>query len=318
MDISQFPYYTEQLNREISRVVFDAEHRVKLMMIALMVRGHVLLEGPPGVAKTLLARVFAHCLGLSYRRLQCTPDLMPGDVLGANIFDFKTQSFILTKGPVFTEFLLVDEINRTPPKTQSALLEAMQERSVTIDGTTHQLSPQFTIVATQNPIEHEGTYPLPEAQLDRFLFKLLVDYPTPEHELSAVLTHCHNAGMPSIEQIGVQMLFNREQIAQLQQIPAQIRVDPDLARYAVELARATRTHRALALGISPRATTMLVAAARAAALFDNRNFVIPDDIKEIFPHIVCHRLLLSSGAEMEGLVLGDIIAEILQSVPIPR
>lgn len=318
MDIVQFPAYLERIKAEVSRTVFGADDRVRLAMIAVLVKGHLLLEGPPGLAKTLFARVFSHTLGLHHRRLQCTPDLMPGDVLGANIFDFKTQTFALTKGPVFTEFLLVDEINRTPPKTQSALLEAMQERSVTIDGVTHLLSPQFMVVATQNPIEHEGTYPLPEAQLDRFLFHLLVDYPEEAQELATVLAHCGSAGMPNIQDAGVQQVLSRDGIVVLQQLPARVRVEPSIARYAVALARTTREHRSLALGISPRATTMLVASARGSAICEGRDFVIPDDIKSIFHSVVRHRVLLSSGAEMEGTHIEEVLAEVLRTVPIPR
>jgi MoxR-like ATPase len=252
------------------------------------------------------------------RRLQCTPDLMPGDVLGANIFDFRAQAFALTKGPVFCEFLLADEINRTPPKTQSALLEAMQERTVTIDGSTHALPDRFMVMATQNPIEHEGTYPLPEAQLDRFLFKLQIGYPDRDQEFYAVMAHCSSAGTPDFDALGVHPILGAEEVDALRGVPAAIRVEPNVAGYAVLLARATREHEALAVGLSPRASTMLVAAARANAACEGRDYVLPDDVKTLFPAVARHRLVRTPTAEMEGRGLDPILEEVVARVVAPR
>jgi len=302
----------------VGRVVYGAEEHTRLAFIALMVRGHLLLEGVPGTGKTLFARSFARAVGLDMRRIQCTPDLMPGDVIGANIFDFRTQTFTLTQGPVFTEFLLADEINRTPPKTQSALLEAMQERTVTIDAETHPLSSRFMVMATQNPIEHEGTYPLPEAQLDRFLFKLMVGYPSLEQEVSAVLRHGASAGMPDLEAAGIEPIVTGEEVDALRNLPASIRLEQNIAHYAVELARATRQHPALSVGLSPRAASNLAAAARAAAAVEGRDFVIPDDVKGLFVSTARHRTLVTPAAEMQDMRVDDILAEILAAITPPR
>jgi MoxR-like ATPase len=310
--------HLKQLGEQIGRAVYGADDHVRLAFVAIAVRGHVLLEGVPGTGKTLFAQCLSRALGLPMRRLQCTPDLMPGDVLGANVFDFRTQTFHLTKGPVFTEVLLADEINRTPPKTQSALLEAMQERSVTIDGTTHGLSDRFTVIATQNPIEQEGTYPLPEAQLDRFLFKLDVGYPAFEQELKAVMTHGGQAGMPPIDSLGIEPVMSGSEIDVLRSMPGKVHLEKRVAEYVVGLARATRQHPALAVGLSPRAATMLAAAARAAALCAARDFVIPDDAKSLFVPLAHHRVMVTPQAEMEGVRVETVLQEIVTQVAPPR
>ncbi len=306
------------LTEQIGRVVFGVEHYTRQALIALLVRGHLLLEGVPGTGKTLFARCFVRCLGLEMRRLQCTPDLMPGDVLGANIFDFRSQSFTLTKGPVFTEFLLADEINRTPPKAQAALLEAMQERNVTIDGVTHPLSSRFMVMATQNPIENEGTYPLPEAQLDRFLFKLQVGYPAEAQEVGLVLAHGATSAAPDLDAIGLQPFLSGEHIDNYQTVVPTIRLEEDVARYVVSLARATREHPSLEVGISPRAAAMIAAAGRANAACEGRDFAIPDDIKTMFIPASRHRVVLSPAAEMEDVTSDDVLLQILQQIPAPR
>jgi MoxR-like ATPase len=287
-------------------------------MVALLAEGHVLLEGVPGTAKTLLSRAFASCLGLEFKRIQFTPDLMPGDILGTNLFDFQTNRFTLTKGPVFTEFLLADEINRTPPKTQAALLEAMQERSVTIDGKTNPLSPAFMVLATQNPIEHEGTYPLPEAQLDRFLFKLLVGYPGRDDELRMVRVHGNRSAMPRIESFGLVPVEDRDFLTRARELVAGLRLADEIMGYIVDLVRATREQVALRVGASPRACNMLAAAARALAVLEGRDFVIPDDVKRLVAPVLRHRIVVSPAAEVEGRTADQILDHVAQQVPAPR
>jgi MoxR-like ATPase len=260
----------------------------------------------------------ARSLGLSSKRLQCTPDLMPGDVLGANIFDFRTQQFALTRGPVFTEFLLVDEINRSPPKTQSALLEAMQERSVSIDGTTHALPEAFMVAATQNPVESEGTYPLPEAQLDRFLFKIDVGYPSEALEVAAVLAHGATSAAPDLDVLGVSAVVQEHERPLLLRLAARTHADEKIAQYVVRLARETREHPALSVGLSPRAATHLLAASRAFAACDARAYVLPDDVKVLFPSVARHRVMLAPAAEMEGTRVDDVLREIARQATAPR
>jgi MoxR-like ATPase len=318
MNPEQIQQYYRALAAQMGRVVFGSEEHTRLAFIAMLVNAHVLLEGVPGTGKTLFARVLARLLGLEQRRVQCTPDLMPGDVVGTNIFDFRTQSFVLTKGPIFTEFLLADEINRTPPKTQSAMLEAMQERTVTIDGITHALSDRFMLVATQNPIEHEGTYPLPEAQLDRFLFKLSVGYPSFEAELAAVTVHSTSSRMPDLDAWGIQPLGEATHLDQMRAAIASVRLEPAIAEYAVRLARATREHPALEVGLSPRAASALAAAARASAAVEARDFVIPDDVKTLLVPAARHRVMLTPSAEMEDTSVDLVLAEIASRVPAPR
>jgi MoxR-like ATPase len=306
------------LRERIGRVIIGQEEATHLMMVALISEGHVLFEGPPGTGKTLLARAFAACIKLDFKRVQFTPDLMPGDLIGTNLFNFQTNAFNLIKGPLFTEFLLADEINRTPPKTQAALLEAMQERTITIDGTSHALSSGFMVVATQNPIEQEGTYPLPEAQLDRFLFKVLIGYPGREEELTMVKTHGHQTAMPNLDRLGLTPLCDLRFITWVRGVVAGIRLADETVAYVVDLIRATRNHPALQYGASPRAANMLATAARAAAVLEGRDFVIPDDVKGLFKPLLRHRVVLSPSAEVDGLGPDPVLDQILGQVAAPR
>jgi MoxR-like ATPase len=306
------------LRQRIGRVIVGQEEAVHLLLITLISQGHLLLEGPPGTGKTLLARAFAACLKLEFKRVQFTPDLMPGDLLGASLFNFQTNQFTLSKGAIFTEILLADEINRTPPKTQAALLEAMQERTVTLDGTSHPLSTGFLVLATQNPIEQEGTYPLPEAQLDRFLFKVLIGYPDRDQELAMVRTHGNTTAMPSLEPFALTPLCDLRFVAWVRQAVAQIRLADETVAYVVDLIRATRAHPALRVGASPRAANMLAAASRAAAAVAGRDFVVPDDIKGLFKPLLRHRVVLSPNAEVDGLSPDQALEQILTQVKAPR
>ena len=308
----------QALRERIGRVIIGQEEAIHLMMVALVSEGHLLFEGPPGTGKTLLARAFAACVKLEFKRVQFTPDLMPGDLIGTNLFNFQTNAFTLTKGPLFTEFLLADEINRTPPKTQAALLEAMQERTITIDGTSHPLSQGFMVVATQNPIEQEGTYPLPEAQLDRFLFKILIGYPGRDEELTMVRTHGHQTAMPNLETLGLTPLCDLRFITWVRQVVSAIRLADETVAYVVDLIRATRNHPALQFGASPRAANMLAAASRAAAVLDGREFVIPDDVKGLFKPLLRHRVVLAPSAEVDGLGTDQVLDQLLTQVPAPR
>jgi MoxR-like ATPase len=318
VSIDQIRSFWETLRGRIAEIVLGQEETLRLMTVALLSEGHVVLEGVPGTAKTLLARCFATCLALDFRRIQFTPDLMPGDIVGTNLFDFRTNQFTLTRGPIFTEFLLADEINRTPPKTQSALLEAMQERSVTIDGTTHPLSQGFMVVATENPIEHEGTYPLPEAQLDRFLFKILVDYPDREDECSMVRIHGHQSAMPRLEVFDLRPITDLEFLENARKLVSQLRLADEMVEYVVDLVRATRDNPALRCGASPRASNMLATSARALAVLEGRDFVIPDDVKALFRPVMRHRLVMAPGAEVEGRSVDEVLGQVLDQVPAPR
>ncbi len=308
----------DSLKAEVGKVVVGQEDAVEILLVALLAEGHVLMEGVPGTAKTLLAQTFSSALSLDFGRIQFTPDLMPGDVIGTNLFDFASNSFSLVKGPIFTQFLLADEINRTPPKTQASLLQAMQEREVTIDGKTHPLGDAFMVVATQNPIEQQGTYPLPEAQLDRFLFKHVLAYPSRDQERDVVRRHGVRTAMPSIRKLGVQPVGDLEALRSARGVVAGITLSDDMTDYIVDVIRATREHPALAFGASPRAATNLSAAARAYAVLQGRDYVIPDDVKALAVPLLRHRLVLSASAEIEGTGEDQVIDQILQQIPVPR
>lgn len=308
----------QAIDREVGKAVVDQSATVRFMMIALLSAGHVLLEGAPGTAKTLLAQSFARTLGLDFGRIQFTPDLMPGDIIGSNLFNFQTSTFQLSKGPVFCEILLADEINRTPPKTQAALLEAMQERAITIDGTTEKLSDRFTVIATQNPIEQQGVYPLPEAQLDRFLFKLAIDYPSVEAERAIVAQYGARTGTPRAADLGVSQVADAGAIAAAIDAVLGVRMTDPIIGYVVDLVRATRAHSDLSSGASPRAAAALAGAARAAAALDGRDYVIPDDVKQLAPALLRHRLILSPAAEIDGRQVDDIIQGLIDQVEAPR
>jgi len=316
MDMEAIGALAAGLRAQVAQVVVGQTGAVDLLLIALLSEGHVLLEGVPGTGKTLLARAFASGLSLTFRRVQFTPDLMPGDILGTNLFNFQTNQFTLTRGPIFTELLLADEINRTPPKTQAALLQAMQERVVTIDGTSHDLGPGFMVVATQNPIEQEGTYPLPEAQLDRFLFKVTIGYPGRDEERAIVARHGH--GNTMARALPLTPVADLAAIQAARKAVRDVRASDPVLDYVVDLVRATRERPQLLFGASPRAAAMLAAASRAYAALHGRDFVLPDDVKALAVPALRHRVGLAPGAEIDGLTTEAVIKQILELVPAPR
>lgn len=308
----------QRLSDEIERGVVGQKAAVDLMLIALFSRGHVLLEGPPGTAKTFLAQCFAACLDLEFGRIQFTPDLMPGDVIGTNLFNFQSNTFSLTRGPIFTDLLLADEINRTPPKTQAALLEAMQERRVTIDGTSHTLGDNFMVVATQNPIEQQGTYPLPEAQLDRFLFKHEMEYPSRAEEMRIIEAHALGIGMPKVQDLGIKPILTGDMLTQASQAVLAVNLTSDIIGYITRLIRQTRETPALSVGVSPRAGVNLAIASRARAALNGRDYVIPDDVKALALPTMRHRIVLSASAEIEGRTAEEIISAMIEQTEAPR
>jgi MoxR-like ATPase len=318
MDLQEIRAITEGVRREVRKAVIGQDEAIELMLTSLLVGGHVLLEGVPGTAKTLLTQAFAAGLALQFGRIQFTPDLMPGDVLGTNLFNFQTNSFVLTKGPIFTQLLLADEINRTPPKTQAALLQAMNERAVTVDGHDYALGDAFMVVATQNPIEQQGTYPLPEAQLDRFLFKLVLHHPARDEEREIVRRHGHRSAMPRLSDFGLEAIADAAALSRTREAVARIRLSDALVDYIVDVVRATRQHSSLEVGASTRAANMLAAAVRAFAALQGRDFVIPDDVKALALPVLRHRVSLSPSAEIEGLATDRILGEILEQVTAPR
>lgn len=318
MKVDEVQQLGQAIRTEVAKAVVGQDTSVELMLVALFAGGHILLEGPPGTAKTLLAHSFAQAVGLDFGRIQFTPDLMPADIIGANLFNFQTSSFTLTRGAIFTELLLADEINRTPPKTQAALLEAMQERQVTIDGESHELSDRFTVVATQNPIEQQGVYPLPEAQLDRFLFKQAVDYPSLEEERKIIATHGAEKMAMEPSAWGVERKADRALVTAAMSAVHDVRLVDEIVDYIAALVRGTRENPELETGASPRAGAMLAGAARARAALDGRDFVIPDDVKALAPALLRHRVILSPAAEINGRKVEEIVTSIIEAIEAPR
>ncbi len=318
MTLPEVRTLADAIRAEVAKAVVGQDETVEHLLVALLAEGHVLLEGPPGTAKTFLAQCFATALGLDFGRIQFTPDLLPGDILGSNLFNFQTSQFTLTRGPIFCDLLLADEINRTPPKTQAALLEAMQERRVTLDGETHALPEHFMVVATQNPIENQGVYPLPEAQLDRFLFKLLVPYPSSEEEAAIVARFGQRQGPQRPADFGIAAVANGETIGQATAALDQVTVAGEIVDYVVRLVRATRDNADLSSGASPRAAVQLANAARARAALEGRDYVIPDDVKALAVAVLRHRLVLSPAAEIEGREVETLVAEMVESTEAPR
>jgi len=308
-----------QARHETGKVIIGQHDVIEMALIAIFTGNHALIEGVPGVAKTLLVRTLAQVLGCEFARIQFTPDLMPADIIGTNVFNLQRNEFSLIKGPVFTSFLLADEINRAPAKTQSALLQAMQERMVTIDRDTHVLSPNFTVFATQNPIEYEGTYPLPEAQKDRFMLKITMKPPGRDEELAlAQRTMTADSPEKMLASGAVQAVIKAEELAGLREQLGTIVMRDELVGYLVDLVRATRTHESILVGAGPRATQSLMMAARAYAAMSGRDFMTPDDIKTMTVPVLEHRLILRPEFEIEGLSIAEVIRQILQQIAVPR
>ena len=315
-DLSQLHEVVAQMRSEISKVIVGQHEMVKLIIAALLADGHVLIEGVPGVAKTLTARLVAKCIALHFSRIQFTPDLMPSDVLGTSVFNPKEGGFQFKRGPIFGNIVLVDEINRAPTKTQSALFEVMEEKQVTVDGYSHLMEKPFMVLATQNPVEQEGTYRLPEAQLDRFLFKISVPYPTEEEEI-AILNRFHQTPGEEIA-AHLNTILSATQISELRRLVRLVLIEEKLLQFIARLVTSTRSHKSIYLGASPRASLAIMMSAKAAAAMQGRDFVTPEDILEMAPPVLRHRIILTPEKEMEGATEDDVIKEIIHALEIPR
>lgn len=317
-ELGQVVRIWESVRTEVGRVLVGQEAAAEGVMASVLAGGHVLLEGVPGLAKTLLARAMARALGGEFRRVQFTPDLMPSDLLGTEVFFLGEGRFELKKGPIFTDILLADEINRSPPKTQSALLESMQERSVSIGGTTHPLSPVFTVLATQNPVEYEGTYPLPEAQLDRFMVKIVVDYPEEAHEVEILRKFRTGADPMDFERSGLSQATDLPTLLSCRRALEAVRVEDDVLRYITAIVRLTRQSPSLLLGASPRAAIALLLVSRALVAMRGKDYLSPDEVKDMAVPVLRHRVILTPEAQVEGIGADRVVADLLAQAPVPR
>jgi MoxR-like ATPase len=317
IDLQELNDAITAIKAEIGKIIVGQQQTIELLLTAILADGHVLIEGVPGVAKTLTAKLLARTINTDFSRIQFTPDLMPSDVLGTSVFNPKLIDFEFKKGPIFSNIILVDEINRAPAKTQSALFEVMEERQATVDGTTYFMSSPFIVMATQNPVEHEGTYRLPEAQLDRFLFKILVNYPTAEQEVEVLRGHHQRLNLAdAIAEI--QPILQPQQLAELRKKTHQIHVEDKLLEYIAQIILQTRNNKSLFLGASPRASVALLNSSKALAAIRGRDFVTPEDVQEFAPAVLRHRILLTPEREMEGASPDDIVAQLLQKIEVPR
>jgi MoxR-like ATPase len=315
-DLTQLNEAVENIRRQIKKVIVGQDEMVKLIITALLADGHVLIEGVPGVAKTLTAKLVARSLAVGFSRIQFTPDLMPSDVIGTPVFNPKEGSFDFKRGPIFGNIVLIDEINRAPAKTQAALFEVMEEKQITVDGKTYPMQAPFMVLATQNPIEQEGTYRLPEAQLDRFLFKIIVPYPTETEELE-ILSQFHR--MANADAVSaIQSVLHGDTIVRIRKIVKEIVIDQRLLTFIAKLTHQTRNHKSIHLGGSPRASLAIMNASKAVAAINGRDFVTPEDILEVVPPVLRHRIILSPDKEMEGVKEDNVIKQIIQSLDIPR
>jgi len=312
------PSTVAHILNELRKTIVGQDEPIEQIIVAVLAEGHALLEGVPGTAKTLAVKTLAQILGAQFSRIQFTPDLMPSDITGTNVFNMQTSQFSLRHGPIFTDILLADEINRTPPKTQAALLEAMEERQTTIDGERYPLSPIFTVLATENPIEYEGTYPLPEAQLDRFLLKVLIDYPEQEDELEIVGRWDAGFNSHHLETMNIVPLANADVIQNCRLEVRQMRMEPGVQKYIVNIVRKTRSHPTILYGASPRAAIALLLCSKALAAIRGRDFPTPDDVRDIAMPVLRHRLALRAEAELEGATTDAVISDILKTVEVPR
>ena len=316
IDLSPVTSKVEQIRTEMERFIIGQTEMIDLLLIGVFTGGHILLEGVPGVAKTLSAKVMAKTISAEFSRIQFTPDMMPSDIIGTSVFNMKTSDFMFKKGPIFTNIVLIDEINRSPAKTQAALFEVMEEKQITYDGNTYKMEFPFLVVATQNPVEQEGTYRLPEAQLDRFLFKVNLEYPTLEEEQRILNRYKNSVSAPDVSSI--KAVISAEDIKAILRLLEQVRIEEQILKYIAEITLETRTHGKLYLGASPRASLSMMKASKALAAMRGRDFVVPDDVQYVAFHVLNHRIILTAEAEMEGMTAQNIIQEIIQKIEVPR